>query len=163
MLGIDRKNAGSGTVGPRDPGNSGRRCVPLEQLPDDLFAERQALNLAAAVHGPEHLPSRDAGRRRPRVDRHLNPRRHRYRPDAAMLADEVHDTPSPVSLLDVPKSERCHFGSPQPAPEEDGENRAVAQALRGHSVRRIEQFLCLLDGQTNSPGGCLSTRHPSRG
>src|SRR5450756_1113099 len=36
-----------------DPRNSSRCRVPLEQLPDDLFAQAGGLHLAGAVHGPE--------------------------------------------------------------------------------------------------------------
>ena len=37
-----------------------------------------------------------------------------------VLPDEVHDTPTSVSLLNVPKRERGHFGPPQPAAQQDG-------------------------------------------
>jgi hypothetical protein len=73
----------------RNPRNTGRRGVALEQLPDDLFAERHALNLAPAVHGPEYVAVSDTHRTSPRIDRHLRPGRHRHRPNPPVLPDKV--------------------------------------------------------------------------
>ena len=76
-----------------DPRNSSRYRVPLKQLPDDLFAQADSLRLTAAVHGAEHVTIGDSGAGGPRILRHLHPRRHRDRPDPAVLTHEVHDAP----------------------------------------------------------------------
>src|SRR5271157_3265846 len=46
-----------------------------------------------------------------------------------MLPDEVHDAPPAIALLDVADRERRHFGPPQPATQEDRQDRAVAEPL----------------------------------
>ena len=121
----------------RDTRNTSRCRIPLEQLPDDLFAQAVALRLAGAVHGSEHVSVGDAGRGSPRIGRDLYPRRHRNRPHPAMLANEVHDAPSSVALLDVGDGERSHLGPPQAAAEEHRQDRAVPQPLDRRGVRGI--------------------------
>src|ERR1022692_2666176 len=84
-----------------DPRNTSRRRIPLEQLPDDLFAQADALRVAGAVHRSEYVTVSDPGSGSPCVGRHFYPRRHRNRPHAAMLPNEVHDAPPAIALLDV--------------------------------------------------------------
>ena len=57
----------------------------LQHLPDDLLTQTFATNSIATIHGPQDISLCDASRRRPRIDRHLNPCRHRRRANAAML------------------------------------------------------------------------------
>jgi hypothetical protein len=52
---------------------------------------------------------------RPRILRHLHPRRHWDRPNPAVLTDQVHNAPPSVSLLDVAHRQRRHLGAPEPA------------------------------------------------
>src|SRR5260370_14903129 len=130
-----------------NPWNACRYRVPLEQLPDDLFAQADALGLAAAVHGSEYVTVSDPGGSRPRIGRHLHPGRQRDRPHTAMLANEVYDAPPPVSLLDVPHRRRRHFGPPQAAAQEHSEDRTVPHALRSCGIRSVEELLRLLDGK----------------
>jgi hypothetical protein len=118
----------------RDPRNTGGSRVALQELPNDLLAEGRALYLAAAVHGPENLAIRDAGRGCPRVDSDLNPFRYRHRPDTAVLSDEVHNAPSPVALLDVPLGERRHFRPPKPQP------RSTARIARSRRPLGVVAF-----------------------
>src|ERR1019366_2280916 len=114
-----------------DPRNSSRCSVPLEQLPDNLFAQTDALRLAGAVHRSEHISVGDPGRGSPRINRHLHPRRHRDRPHAAMLPHEVHDAPPTVALLDVAYRQGCHLRTSQTAAQEYGQDRAVAEPPGG--------------------------------
>src|SRR5450759_3190447 len=93
-----------------NPRNTSRCRIPLEQLPNDLLTESDPLHPAGAVHGPEYKTVSDAGGGRPRIDSHLDPSRHLDRPHAAMLANEVHNAPSSVALLDVGDCERIHLG-----------------------------------------------------
>src|ERR1035437_3967367 len=85
----------------RDPGNTSRCRVPLEQLPDDLLAQADGLRLTTAVYRSEHVTVSDAGASRPRIGRYLDPGRHRNRPHPAMLPHEINDAPPTVALLDV--------------------------------------------------------------
>jgi hypothetical protein len=48
-----------------------------------------------------------------------------------MLSDQIHDAPAAISLLDVLERKSGDLGAPQPAAEEDGEDRPVPQALVG--------------------------------
>ena len=98
-----------------DAGNPSRYRISLEQLPNDLFAQADALRLAGAVYGSEYVTSSDPSGGCPCIDCHLHPRRHRHRPDAAMLPNEVHDAPPAVPLLDVTESECGHFRPPKSA------------------------------------------------
>jgi L-ascorbate metabolism protein UlaG (beta-lactamase superfamily) len=63
-----------------------------------------------------------------------------------MLANEIHDAPTPVALLDVGDGERRHFGPAEAAAEEHRQDCAVAQPLGSGDVRGVEQRLRLLDG-----------------
>ena len=74
--------------------------------------------------------------RGPRIDRHLDPSRHRRRADPAVLPDEVHDAPPTIPLLEVYKRERSHFGSPQTTAQEHGQDGAIAQSAEGRDIRR---------------------------
>ncbi len=64
-----------------------------------------------------------------------------------MLSNEIHDAPPPVTLLDVTDGERRHLGAPEPAAQEDRQNRTIAQALGGSDIRRVQQRLGLLHGK----------------
>ena len=100
----------------RDPRNTSRDRISLEQLPNDLFAQAKPLRLAGAVHGAEDVSVRDPGRGSPRIGRHLYPRRHRDRPHAAVLPDEIHDAPPPVALLDVADGQGRNLSSAAATP-----------------------------------------------
>ena len=58
-------------------------------------------------------------------DSHLCPGRHRDRSNPAVLADEIHDAPSPVALLNVTDGQCRDLGPPQPAAQEYRQNRAI--------------------------------------
>jgi hypothetical protein len=103
------------------------------------------LHLAGAVHGPEYETVSDAGGGRPGIHCYLYPRRHRYRPHTAVLSHQVHDAPTPVALLDVGDGERCHFRPPQPAAQEDRQDRTVTEALPYAGIRSVQQRLRLPD------------------
>src|ERR1035441_5752135 len=79
--------AGATTVVWGDSRYSGGQRVRLEQLPDDLLAQAGTLGLAGAVYRSEYVAVGDAGGGRPRISRHLDPSRHRHRPDAAVLSN----------------------------------------------------------------------------
>jgi hypothetical protein len=42
-----------------------------------------------------------------------------------VLADEIHDAPPAIPLLDVPERQGCDFGAPQSASQEHGEDRPI--------------------------------------
>jgi hypothetical protein len=62
-----------------------------------------------------------------------------------VLAEQVHDAPPTVSLLNVSERERSHLRTSQSAAEQHGQNATVAEALLGRSIRCVEQRLGLLD------------------
>src|ERR1035437_5571978 len=149
----------------RDPRNTSRYRVPLEQLPNDLLTEADPLHPTGAVHGPEYETVSDAGGGRPGIHCYLHPRRHRYRPHTAVLSHQVHDAPTPVALLDVRDGERCHFRPPQPAAQEDRQDRTVTEALPYAGIRSVQQRLRLPDrkpvSQADTFGGdTLHSRNP---
>jgi hypothetical protein len=127
----------------RDSSDAGGFRVALEQLPDDLLAEGGSLSLAPSVDGAEHVAVANGGGSRPRVDGDLHPRRHRDCSHPAVFPAQVHDAPATVPLLDVSERQRRHLGAPQPTAQEYGQNRPVTEALRGGSVRRVQQRLRL--------------------
>ena len=63
-----------------------------------------------------------------------------------MLANEVHDTPPLVALLDVTYGERRNLRAPQPAAQEHRKDRPVTLALGGTGIGSVQELLCLLDG-----------------
>jgi hypothetical protein len=122
----------------RDTWNTNLRRVLPEHLPDHLLAQALTTNSIGAIHSPEDVAIRDAASRSPGIDRDLNPRRHRRRSDAAVLANEVNDAPAAVALLDMCERQRRHLRSSEPTPEKNGEDGAIAQAPNGADVWRVE-------------------------
>ncbi len=94
---------GTGTpqVVRRNAGNANLSRVTPEHLPHDLLAEALASNCAATIHRTEYVPAGNTGSRRPRINRHLHPRRHRRSADTAVLSNEIDNAPTTVALLDV--------------------------------------------------------------
>jgi len=88
------------------------RCVGVgfNKLPNDLFAQHFACDSVSAIYRTEDITFRYAGWRCPRIDGHLNPGRQRSGADATVFADQVNDTPAPISLLDVGEIESGHLG-----------------------------------------------------
>ena len=130
-----------------DARNACCRSVPLEQLPHHLFAHSMIVSLITPAHPAQDRTFGDPRRRGPRVDCDLHPGRHRDGVHSPVLADEVNDCPAVVALLDVLHRQRRHLRPAQPAAEQDGQHRAVAQPLVGGYVRRVQEFLGLLDRQ----------------
>src|ERR1017187_1232029 len=64
-------------------------------------------------HRPEYLTVGDGGSRRPGVNRHLDPRRHRDRAHPAVLSKEIDDAPATLTLLGVLERKGRHLGSAQ--------------------------------------------------
>jgi hypothetical protein len=58
-----------------------------------------------------------------------------------VLANEVNDAPATISLSYVPKRERRPLRPSEATAQEDGQYRAVAQALYRRRIRRAEQRL----------------------
>src|SRR5579864_1401251 len=127
----------------RDAGNASIGRVLLEHLPDDLFGHCVALYLVASIHRAEYVAVRRAGCASPGVDRDFYPGRRRNSAHAAMLANEVNNTPTAIPLLDVGERQRRHFRSPQPAAEENSKDGTIAQPLHGRDIRRAEERLSL--------------------
>jgi hypothetical protein len=55
-----------------------------------------------------------------------------------MLANEVHDAPPSIALLDVTNGESRHLGTSQAAAQEYGQDGAVAQPSQRCNIRRAE-------------------------
>src|SRR6266404_2182059 len=126
-----------------DAGNANCRGILPEHLPDDLLAQAFACYAARAVHRAEYVTINDSSARRPCVNRHFHPRRHRRGPNPTVLSDEVNDAPPSVTLLDMSERERRHLRSSQPAAEEDGKNGTIAQPANRRDVGRAEESLRL--------------------
>jgi hypothetical protein len=78
------------------------------------------------VYRPEYVTGGQPGRPCPRIHRDFYPPRHWGSPDTAMLSDQIHDAPSPVTLLDMHKCERRNFGSQQTAAKKNSKNSAIS-------------------------------------
>ena len=86
-----------------------------------------------------------AGPNGPGIHRHLHPVRHGHSADTPVLAAQIDDAPPAIALLYVPHRKRRHFGSSQPAAQEDRQDRTVAEALRYAGIRSVQQRLRLPD------------------
>lgn len=91
---------------------------PNARTPARPVAQTLGADTVAAVHGPEHGAFCNSRHNSPRIYRDLNPRRHRNRADAAVLALEVHDAPTAIPLLSVCECEDRDLRSSQAAAEE---------------------------------------------
>ena len=60
-----------------------------------------------------------------------------------MLANEVHDAPAAVALLEVGECKRGHLRSPQAAAQEHGQYGAVAQPAERRYIGRAQKRLRL--------------------
>jgi hypothetical protein len=126
-----------------DAGNAGCVCVGLDQLPDDLFRQDLAAGSVCAINGPEHAPVCQHGSRSPGIDRRFHPVRHWGSTDPAVLANEIHDAPTTVALLNMSECEGRHLGSSQAAAQKDGYDGPIPQPLGGRGIGRAQERLCL--------------------
>jgi hypothetical protein len=102
-----------GTVSRRSSSNHGMRFREYRlrrpgfgATADDLLAKVFAGNGARAIHRAEYMDFAGAGSGVPSIDCDFHPRRHRRGPNAAILSDEIDDTPTPVVLLPFPTFSR---------------------------------------------------------
>ena len=121
--------AGAAKIMRRNAGNAGCVCVGLDQLPDDLFRQDIAAHPVSTMNTPEHTPVFEDGRTGPPVDRDLYPVRHRSSADAPVLANEIHDAPSTITLLDMREREGGDLGPSQSAAQKDRNDGAIAKPL----------------------------------
>jgi hypothetical protein len=103
---------GSPTIMRRDPRNPSSLGVRPQHLPEHLFGQHVASHLVAANYGPEDESVHHAGRAGPCIDCHLDPRRHRNRPHAPVLAVQIDDAPPAIALLHVVHRKRGDLGPP---------------------------------------------------
>jgi len=90
-------------------------CVLFEHLPYNFLAKPFASYASPAIDWSKNMISGDAGCGSPGVDRHLHPCRHRRGPHASVFSNEIDDTPSSVTLLQMRKCESRNFRSAQSA------------------------------------------------
>src|SRR5918999_904525 len=89
----------------------------------------------------------DAGSRRPRVDRRLNPGRHWSRADVPTFADEIRNDPVLLALLERFEPEGQQLTTAQAAADQHGEHGMVASFTNGHEVALSEQTTALIGGE----------------
>ncbi len=138
-----------GTFSRRCGADCAAQCLgppPLSRIPGavarDLFAEDSAANLVAAVHCAEHLAIADAGGRGPCIDRDLDPRRHRDRPNPPVLSEEVNNAPATVPQLNVPDGKRRNLRPPKTTAQKNGEDRPIAAQAAGTRKSRSKRPCC---------------------
>src|ERR1051326_1891993 len=117
--------------------------VILEQLPNDLLAQRLAAHVVSAIHRSEKPAGNNTCLAYPTIDRDLDPCRHWNRPNTPVLPDKVYNAPTTIPLLDVGHFQCCNLGASEPATEEQRQNRAISQSLFREGARRVEQRLRL--------------------
>ena len=165
-----RSKIGSVQVRRMGRGTASRNRVA--QFPDPPSSAAYQRSMSQATFSPEPPPRftwpEDLATGDTRADVHasiatLNPRRHRRCADAAGLPDEIENTPTAVTLLDVCKRERRHFGPLQSAAEKRCEDSAISQPDDRRDVGGAQQRLRLPLGQP-VPGANASrfqTFHPA--
>jgi hypothetical protein len=90
---------------------------------------------------PKYRARGDSGGDQPDVHCGLDPCRDWYGPHMATLADEVGGYQMLFSLLEIFDDERCCFGSPEPASEEDGDHGIVRLLRRSPRSNTERSFL----------------------
>src|ERR1041385_1635588 len=103
--------------------------VMLEQLPNDLLAQRLAAHVVPAMHGSAKPAGNDTCLACPSIDRDLDPCRYWNRPNTPVLPNKVYNAPTTIPLLDVGHRQCCNLGAPEPATKEQRQNRAISQSL----------------------------------
>jgi hypothetical protein len=119
----------------RDIRQASVRDVRLQHLPDDLVAHPVSANLIAPIYWPEQMGLGQARDRSPGIDRILHTRRHRDRPDAPVLADQIDDALPVITLLNVFHRQIRQFRSAQSAPEQRDEHGPSRSPLLRADVR----------------------------
>ena len=93
--------AGSAQIVRRQTGETRSPGVASQKLPDNFLAHGLTLDSITTVHRAENVPRDQRCRRCPRIDRHLDPGRHRHGPHPTVLADKIHNAPTSVPLLEM--------------------------------------------------------------
>jgi len=122
-----------------------RLRVEADKLLDGLVSHASAHNASALVDGPEQPAQVDARRFAPAVEADLHPGWNRNGADAPALADQVHDHPAAITLLDVFDGERRRFRPPQTTADQHCKNRPVSFTLGRGDIRGLQERLRLLE------------------
>ena len=125
-MGKPRKGAPQVMRGERD---TEPLCVRPDDLEDRLGLEPPGSDLTVAINAPEHRPTRNSGGAFPADNCIVGPQRNRHAAHAAVFADQVHDEPASLAMLDVVDVERCYLGTAQPGAEQKAEHCAVADTF----------------------------------
>jgi hypothetical protein len=114
-------------------------AVAPDHLPDGVFADPAREHLAALVHGTKDRTGLDLRALEPGIEQQLDPGRHGHGPQALAFARQVRNRPACIAQLNVADIERDQLGAPQPATEQEAEQRPVAAPDRRATLRRVEQ------------------------
>jgi hypothetical protein len=152
--------AGAATVVWSNSGDAGGFSVGPDELPDHRLAQGGAQNITAALTerntGPSAIPAAAAHTSiaiLTQVGIGWSASGRACRSDPRCI--------SGLPLLDMLEGKRRHFGAPQPAAEQDGEDGPVAQTLVGGGIRCIQERLSLLRCEPVSRDGRPWRRLPS--
>jgi hypothetical protein len=106
-------------------------------------------NDRSVTPSPQHFPARQTQRNSfpvsrsaastPRVYGHLNPIRHRNRPDMPAFTHQIDNRPVFLSLLKMLKVQISQFPSAQAAAKQDRENGAVPLAFECVGIGRLPE------------------------
>ena len=117
------------------------------RLEHRLRPHRVVADAAALVDGPQHAAPGGAGGLYPFIERRFGPGGHRNSADAAVLANQIDDHPTPLALLDIGEVELGEFPAPQAATEQQTKQHTVAFTLQRRAVGSLQQLEGLRPGQ----------------
>src|SRR5215472_14945181 len=101
----------------------------LYDVPDSLCRNPWSQDPASAAHLAKNTAFADASRDQPFTQLTPDPIRNRHGPYVAPFANQVHDRPVFLALLDVGQFELDRFMAPQSAGQHQSKQRAVTLAL----------------------------------
>jgi hypothetical protein len=131
-------------------------------VPYGLFADAIPEHTAHSADSAKDFPTIDGSRAKPGGQLHVYPIGYRDSADMTGLANEVHDSPVFLSLLQVFDSQIRGLVSPQSACEEKCQQGTVTFTLHSRGVRTLPQRASLLRCEPVSHPNAifLQTLHP---
>jgi hypothetical protein len=111
----------------------------LYDVPDHLLSQPSSPNDSALIDRSEYAAIYDIRRSAPVVYSLFDPVGDRYRTDMTTFANEIHDGPVILALLNVIHGEVHKFRPPQPAPEKHAKYGSVSLAAQSFRFRCVNQ------------------------
>src|SRR5690242_5246787 len=108
-----------------------------DYIPNHVLRDASAPYLSCPGYCSKDFACLNARRSYPEVERCLCPVRDGHSPDVAILSDQIHNRPMPLTHLDIVELQPDQFGSTQTTTEQDRQHRVVSLSAKGGAVSTL--------------------------